>query len=384
MGAVHAHALDDGAEAGRAQRPVCLGSGQADPGVEVGEAAGRGEPQAGGHEPLESVGRARPRAGRPELHVAAPRAGLGAGAAVADREAVGAAGVAEQHRVAQRLGLGRRHLALQIQPVVEHRRQPAAGVAHGRPVGGSDAGVEPGVGRFGGLGHGLRHDRGEVAGPEPELLVEPHVLRAVGKREQPRVGDVPGREQVEGGLEQARGDAAVPAVGGDGQRAEAADAAPARGEVGADDVAVDEGGERGRRVGPPPRPHEVAVGHEAGGVGGAEERAERPLHDAGGGGQVRLSEGPHLDLRPPRPLPVRHCRSPPAAPPRRQRAGGVPAKLAVLARVGLHTPRPGHALELTPAVRGKSRRRTRRVRRAVAAAMMTLRRRFRILPVAAR
>ncbi len=97
------------------------------PAISRAEAAGGGQRLAGVQQPLEGLPRARPRAGRPEFHEAGPAAGLGARSAVAHGEAVQPLALADEHGLAEPLGLHGADLARQVEARVDRVGQLAAG-----------------------------------------------------------------------------------------------------------------------------------------------------------------------------------------------------------------------------------------------------------------
>ena len=109
----------------------------------------------------------------------------------------------------------------------------------------------------------LAHHRRQEAGPEAEALVQADVLGAVRKGVQPGMPGTPLLEKSHRGLEQPLGDTLLPEIGANRQRPEEPHAAPVGGEVGADEYAVQLGGQRGARIRPPARPNEVGVARKA-------------------------------------------------------------------------------------------------------------------------
>lgn len=140
-----------------------------------------------------------------------------------------------------------------------------------------------------------RHDGGEIAGPVAVFLVEADVLGAVWEGEQARAAHAPLVEDGHGGVEQALRDSAVPVLGQDGKRSEEGERSPAGGYVRADEAAVVVRGDDPGIGRAPARSHEVAVAHEFGGIGHAEEGSEGDAYDAVGLGEIALFEGADFD-----------------------------------------------------------------------------------------
>src|SRR6267142_78905 len=121
--------------------------------------------------------------------------------------------------------------------------------------------------------HRLRHHRRQSLRPEAELLVQRH------RR-----------------LKQALADAAFPAVGPHADRAEDAEAAPSRREARADQLLAAKGAERGRRIRPPPRLHEIRVAAEGHRLGQAELGAESETEHPVGRGVIAFDQRANGDL----------------------------------------------------------------------------------------
>lgn len=78
-----------------------------------------------------------------------------------------------------------------------------------------------------------------------------------------------------------------------GQRSEEADAAPVRGEVGADQLPVQPSPKRGGGIGHPAGADVTGVAHERAGLGQPEEGAEGQSHDGVGRSEVVLTQRTH-------------------------------------------------------------------------------------------
>src|SRR5262249_62307274 len=78
---------------------------------------------------------------------------------------------------------------------------------------------------------GCRHDRGQEARMKPEFAVEPDMLGALCKGEQPGMADTPSIQLIAGCADEKLPNAGVPQIGSRRQRTEKADAAPARCEI---------------------------------------------------------------------------------------------------------------------------------------------------------
>jgi hypothetical protein len=122
------------------------------------------------------------------------------------------------------------------------------------------------------------------------------VLRAVRESEEADMPAAPGLDPLHDGVDQPGAHTLVPQVWRHGERTEEADAAPARREVGADELSVHRGSERRRRVSGPARVHVVGRLHERSRIRHAEEGSERATHDVVGRGQVVLAEGADADV----------------------------------------------------------------------------------------
>src|SRR5256885_7101740 len=152
--------------------------------------------------------------------------------------------------------------------------------------------------------HGFGHPRRQSLRPEAELLVQRHVLRALREGEEPRLADAPSFEQRHRRLGQALADPAFPTIWPHGDRAENAEAAPARREARAQQLLAAKGAERRRGVRPPPRLHEVRVAAEGQRLGQAELGAESETEYLVGRGEIAFDQRADCDLHsPPAALP---------------------------------------------------------------------------------
>src|SRR5262245_34918105 len=117
-----------------------------------------------------------------------------------------------------------------------------------------------------------------MPGPKPVLLVEVRMLCALGKSIETHVLCSPRLEYFHGFVQQAPGNSHVPVLWINSQRPEYPDAAPVERKVGADQLAVNFGGKRSRRVSPKASTDVVSVSHEFHRVWQAKKRAEREPH----------------------------------------------------------------------------------------------------------
>src|SRR5215212_10839351 len=101
---------------------------------------------------------------------------------------------------------------------------------------------------------------------------------------------LPAREYLEGGLDQALGNAPSPEVRMDRERPEKPDAAPVDREVGPDQLAVHLGGKARGRIGQVAGPYRTGVTAKAQGIWQPEEGAEGEAADSIGGRQIRRSQ----------------------------------------------------------------------------------------------
>src|SRR6266513_2254147 len=211
----------------------------------------------------------------------------------------GKASIGKENRLAERLVADGDDLPLKIQAREDLLRQLGARSERSRAA--STARPLP---AFRPRLHRLRHHCRQRLRPEAELLVQRHVLRALRKGEEPRLADAPRFEQRHRRLEQALADAAFPAIGPHCDRAEDAEAAPARREARADQLLAAKGAERRRGVRPPPRLHEVRVAAERHRLGQAELGAESETEHPVGRGEIAFEQRANGDLHsPPAALP---------------------------------------------------------------------------------
>src|SRR5437660_165761 len=166
-----------------------------------GPAGGGRDPGAGVEQRGEAVGAPGARAHRAEFDKADAVAGLARRSQMADRKPrETAVAIPHKHRVAQIAGEHRADLGAQIEPVVNLIAQLAGRAFH------------LGALTFGQLGIARRrvirgrlcrggHDRGQKTGVKSELAVQPDMLGALRKREQPGMANAPTLERIAGGCD---------------------------------------------------------------------------------------------------------------------------------------------------------------------------------------
>jgi hypothetical protein len=239
----------------------------------------------------------RGRAHGAELDEAEPIARFALRAVVADREGREPARALDQHGVAEPLRVRRGDFIGKIETRIEAIGHLAAGAqGFGLFLGVKSA--EPrGAGDRPGLPRRREHEGGQEPRIEAELLIEAHVLGALSKGEEPAVRDAPSVELLDGPGEQRLGDSPVVQIRAHRQGAKKADAAPSRGEVGADEAAVEADAESGDMGRPPAAINIVAVSPEGLRIRRAEERAERDPDDAFRLRQIAFRERSDRGLR---------------------------------------------------------------------------------------
>lgn len=140
-----------------------------------------------------------------------------------------------------------------------------------------------------------RHQRGQVARPVAKLLVEPHMLRALRKGEEPRVAHSPAVKYGLSGLKQTLRHAAVPVLGQNGQRAKEAERSPARGDVRPDQASIVARCDQFAVSRAPARDDETAVTEKLQRIGHSQKPPKRQPADAVGFFQFAFLKRSDLD-----------------------------------------------------------------------------------------
>src|SRR6266567_7897605 len=313
VGPLHGNALGEGAIAVGAHAAIRILLREVHSGLDA-YAAGAREPTACVQEAVEAVTRFGAAAGCRKFHVAGFCSTLGAGTVAGDSEAVDRIAGVDQYDLTDALGEEGADLVAEIEALVDAVREFAAGgnrfLAGGAGKRGEEDGARAGLRqRRGTRGEGRKavrrrrlgsgvvlHQCGEVLWPVAEFLVEADVLGAVRKGEQGGAPQFCLVELFHCGLQKLLGDALVPVLGKDGERAEKRKGSPGGKEISADQSAGIAGGEYLHVACVLAADGEIAIFHKCGWVRNAEKGRKGQAKDAICLWQFGLFQRTHFDL----------------------------------------------------------------------------------------